>query len=52
MVSEEYKLRFSVISSIFMLGLAFSLVLQNYSFAEPNFGAAGDCGCNSNTGST
>jgi Calcineurin-like phosphoesterase len=54
MVLEEYKLSFNVISSIFMLGLAFSLVLQlqNYTFAEPNFGAAGDWGCNSNTGST
>jgi hypothetical protein len=52
MLLMKNKLRLSLISSIFMLGLAFSLMLQNYSYAEPNFGAAGDWGCNSNTGST
>jgi Calcineurin-like phosphoesterase len=52
MLLMKNKVRLSLISSIFMLGLAFSLILQNYSYAEPNFGAAGDWGCNSNTGST
>ena len=54
MVLEEYKIRFNVVCPIFMLGLAFSLVLQlqNYTFAEPNFGAAGDWGCSSNAGKT
>lgn len=52
MLLMEYKLRLSVISAVFMLGLAFSLILQNYSYAEPNFGAAGDWGCNSNTEDT
>ncbi len=48
-----YELRLSVTSSVFVLVLALSLIFQmNYGFAEPNFGAAGDWGCNSNTDKT
>ena len=43
----------SIVMTVVALIFSFFLVFEvNYSLAEPNFGAAGDWGCSSNTGST
>ncbi len=43
----------SIVMTVVALIFSFFLVFEvNYSLAEPNFGAAGDWGCSSNTKST
>jgi len=53
MIPGEYKFELSVMPIVALVVFAFSLIFEtNYAFAEPNFGAAGDWGCNSNTEDT
>ena len=53
MVPGEHILESVVMPIVALMVFAFSLIFEtNYAAAEPNFGAAGDWGCNSNTGKT
>src|SRR4249919_3462210 len=46
------KLTSMLISSMCSLTLLLAFTVSNYAFADFNFGAAGDFGCNSNTQKT